>query len=633
MSVALNYSDSRPTRGGAFSFDHYRGRMIVVLVVFALIVLGLIARAAQLQLVSQDFYEDQGKARYTRVAKLAAHRGAILDRNGETLAVSTPVDTVWVNPRELQTATDQYKRLAEALNRDVRWLTQRVSSNLDREFLSLVRHMRPDDAAQVKALKIPGVYLQREYRRYYPAGEVTGHILGFTSVDDGGQEGLELAYDYTLAGEEGKKRVIRDLKGNTVEDIESIRPARPGNELVTSIDLRIQYLAYRELKAAIEQHHAQSGSMVIVDVDTGEVLAMVNQPGFNPNDREQLEVRSYKNRAATDIFEPGSSIKPFIATAGVLTGRYSADTVIDTSPGYIQVGNKRFPDTHNNGAITLTTVLAKSSNVGMTKMALTLSRDQMWQTLDAFGFGHVTASGYPGESAGMLAPASQWRTLEQATISFGYGLSVTPLQLAHAYAVLGTHGIDRPISLRRIDGPVEGRRVVDEHVAREMLSMMEHVVTQEGATGGRAALDGYRVAGKTGTAWKAKVDSAGYDTDHFRATFGGVVPASNPKLAAIVMIDDPAGASHTGGEVSAPVFANVMAGALRLLGVPADNLDSIPESRRDNTLLQASDFSPAAPISRDTSRSDLKRKTTVKAPAKPSVRTVDRKAQTNAAER
>jgi cell division protein FtsI (penicillin-binding protein 3) len=627
MSVAVNFNDARANRnGGAFSFDHYRGRMMALLIVLAIAVLGLIARAVQLQLVSQDFYEDQGKARFTRVAKLAAHRGAIFDRNGETLAVSTPVDTVWVNPRELQTATGQYKRLAEALNRDVTWLTQRVSSNLDREFLYLVRHMRPDDAAQVKALKIPGVYLQREYRRYYPAGEVTGHILGFTSVDDGGQEGLELAYDHTLAGEEGRKRVIRDLKGNTVEDIESISAARPGADLTTSIDLRIQYLAYRELKAAVAQHHAQSGSIVVIDIDTGEVLAMVNQPSFNPNDREQLEARNYKNRAATDIYEPGSSIKPFIAAAGIMSGRYNQNTVIDTSPGFVQVGLKRIPDEHNNGAISLTTVIAKSSNVGMTKMALTLTREQMWDALNAFGFGRVTGSGYPGESAGSLALPSQWHTIEQATISYGYGLSVTPLQLAHAYAVLGGYGVDRPVSLRRIDTPVAGQRVIEDRVARELLSMMEHVVTQQGATGGRAALDGYRVAGKTGTAHKAVNGS--YDTEHFRATFGGVVPASNPRLAAIVMIDDPLGTDHTGGQVSAPVFANVMAGALRLMGVPADNIDSIPEARRDNTLLQAS-IAPAAPITRAASN-EVVGKANKKAPVKAPVRVVDGKVQATA---
>lgn len=604
MSASVGYNDARRLRGsgGAFTFDGFRVRLIAITVVMLLAFVGLIARAAQLQLVEQDFYEKEGKARFTRVAKLAAHRGAILDRNGEPLAVSTPVDTVWVNPKELEMSPAEFKRLAEALQRDVTWLTQRVSSNLDRDFLYLVRQMNPKNAAQVKALRIPGVYLQREYRRFYPAGEVTGHILGFTNIDDVGQEGLELAYNNMLAGEEGRKRVLRDLKGNTVEDIESILPARPGNDLVASIDLRIQYLAYRELKAAVAQHRAQSGSIVIIDVATGEVLAMVNQPQFNPNDRDPPDVRHYKNRAATDIFEPGSSIKPFVAAAGVALGRYSGDTTIDTSPGFVQVGQWRIPDKRNLGAISLTTVIAQSSNVGMTKLALSLQPEQMWETLGAFGFGRVTGSGYPGESAGMLAPPSQWRKVEQATMSYGYGLSVTALQLAHAYSVIGAGGIDRPISLRRIDEVVPGSRVIEEHVAREMMRMMEHVVMQQSGTGSRAALDGYRVAGKTGTAWKAKIGSAGYDTDRYVATFGGVVPASNPKLAAIVVIDDPQGGDYYGGEVAAPVYANVMSGALRLLGVPADNLDSIPDERRDTTLMIASDAPSSPPAGRQQER-------------------------------
>ena len=595
MSIGVNYADTRASRN-SFSFELFRVRLWWVLIVFAAAVVGLVARAVHLQLIGQEFYEKQGKARYTRIAKLAAHRGAILDRNGEPLAVSTPVDTVWVNPKELELTPAEYKRLAEALQRDVTWLTQRISSNLERDFLYLVRQMNPKNAAQVKALNIPGVYLQREYRRYYPAGEVTGHVLGFTNIDDVGQEGIELAYDHLLAGEEGRKRVIRDLKGNTVEDIESIRPARPGSDLASSIDLRIQYLAYRELKAAVAQHRAQSGSMVVIDVDTGEVLAMVNQPAFNPNDRDPPEVRNYKNRAATDIFEPGSSIKPFVAAAGVSTGRYTSDTVIDTNPGFVQVGIKRIPDKRNLGAISLTTVIAQSSNVGMTRMALTMKPEQIWKTLDAFGFGRVTGSGYPGEAAGILAQPSRWRLIEQATISYGYGLTVTPLQLAHAYAVLGAHGVDRPVSLRKVEGEVLGERVIDAAVADEVLRMMEHVVTQTGATGTRAALDGFRVAGKTGTAHIAL--NGGYDTEHFRATFGGVVPASQPKLAAIVMIDDPVDDGHTGGEVAAPVFANVMAGALRLLGIPADNLDAIPDERRDTTLLQANQTSPVSPVTR-----------------------------------
>jgi len=574
----------RNDQNRSFSQEQFRSRLRLVLGALVLIAVALVARAVDLQLLDEGFLEGQGDARFTRVAKLSAIRGGIYDRNGEPLAASTPVDTVWACPPEVMRAADQIPRLAEALNRDPKWLAQVITSNLDREFVYLVRHMRPSDAQQVKDLKIPGVYLLREYQRFYPAGEVTGHLLGFTKkYDDIGQEGLELAYDRWLGAQAGAKRVIQDRYGATVEDVESIRPPRPGQDLVTSIDLRIQYLAYRELKAAVQEQQAKGGSVVVLDIDTGEVLAMVNQPAYNPNDRDQVAASRYRNRAATDIYEPGSAIKPFIAAAGIATGRYHPDTVIDTSPGFVQVGIKRIPDHNNLGPISLTTVLAKSSNVGMTKMAMTLSPQSMYSMLRAFGFGEVTGSGFPGESAGLLYDVSHWRRIEQATISYGYGLSVTPLQLARAYAILGAGGIRRPVTLRRIEGPVPGERVIDARVARELLQMMESVVSQEsGGTGYRAALVGYRVAGKTGTAWTA--DAGGYSSNRYKASFGGVVPASHPRLAALVVIDEPGGKLVYGGDVAAPVFANVMAGALRLLGVPPDGLDRVPAT----TLVQAS---------------------------------------------
>lgn len=564
----------------AFSPEQYATRLRVVLGMLSLIAIALIVRAVDLQLLDDGFLESQGDARFTRVAKLSAVRGAIYDRNGETLAASMPVDTVWASPREVMKASDQLPNLAEALNRDPKWLTQVLTSNLERDFVYLVRHMRPSDAAQVAALKIPGVYLLREYQRFYPAGEVTGHLLGFTKkYDDIGQEGLELAYDRWLGAEAGAKRVIQDRYGRTVEDIESIRAPRPGSDLVTSIDLRIQYLAYRELKSAVQLHRAKAGSMVVLDVDTGEILAMVNQPSYNPNDRDQVAVSRYRNRAATDIFEPGSSIKPFVAAAGIASGRFHPDTVIDTTP--FRVGAKLIEDHKFLGSVPLTTVLAKSSNAGMVKMAMTLSPQSMHDTLSAFGFGQVSGSGYPGESAGLLNDAAHWGRIGQATMSYGYGLSVTPLQLAHAYATLASGGISRPVTLRRIEEPVAGQRVLDERVARELLGMMETVVSQDG-TGKGAALAGYRVAGKTGTAWTAA--AGGYSTDRYKATFGGVVPASHPRLAAIVVIDEPGGRLYYGGDVAAPVFASVMAGALRLLGVPPDGLEHLP----DATLVQAS---------------------------------------------
>jgi cell division protein FtsI (penicillin-binding protein 3) len=563
-----------------FSSDQFRVRLRFVLGGMVLAALALVARAIDLQVLDDGFLESQGDARYTRIAKLSATRGTIYDRNGESLAASMPVDTVWASPPEVMRAREQIPRLAEALNMDEKLLTQRITSNLNREFIYLVRHMSPNDAAQVAALKIPGVYLLREYARFYPAGEVTGHVLGFTRrYSDIGQEGLELAYDHRLGAQPGAKRVIQDRLGRTIEDVESIREPQPGADITTSIDLRIQYLAYRELKAAVQEFKAKAGSVVVLDVTTGEVLAIVNQPAFNPNDREQVAQANawrYRNRAVTDIFEPGSSIKPFIAAAAIASGRFHADTTIDTSPGFVQVGAKRIEDSRNLGAISLTTVLAESSNVGMTRMALQLKPEAMWQTLTAFGFGQSTGSGLPAEPVGLLNDYRHWGRIHQATISYGYGLSVTAMQLAHAYATLGAGGIERPVTLERVDQPVPGRRVIDEDVAKELLKMMESVVGEDG-TGKRAALYGYRVAGKTGTARKA--EAGGYSTQRYLATFGGVVPASRPRLAAIVVIDEPQGGKYYGGEVAAPVFANVMAGALRLLGVPPDGLDRVPATR------------------------------------------------------
>ena len=557
-------------------------RLWLVVGALSLAGVALVARALYLQVINQDFLEKQGDARIVRTAKLSANRGMILDRNGEPLAVSTPVDTVWADPRKLYQSSQDFPRLARALGRDPQWLARRVTSNLDKEFVYLVRHMPPQEAAKVKALGIPGVDVLREYRRYYPAGEVTGHLLGFTNVDDVGQEGLELAYDHWLGGDPGAKRVMRDSLGRTIEDIERIKPPRPGQDLRTSIDLRVQYMAYRELKAAVIANKARAGTVVIIDVQTGEVLAMVNQPAFNPNDREQYLPSRYRNRATNDFIEPGSSIKPFVIAAGMETGRYHADTLIDTSPGYMKVGSRIIKDHNNLGTIDLTTVLCKSSNVGTVKAALSMPPQQMWAAFDAFGFGRVTGSGFPGESTGILSGYQHWRPISQATMAYGYGLSVTPLQLAQAYAVLGAGGIKRPISLRKVDAPPPGERVMPEPVAREVVTMLESVVS-EACTGKRAAVMAYRVSGKTGTAWKA--GAGGYSRDKYMAVFGGVVPASNPRLAAVVIIDEPSAGLYYGGDIAAPVYSAVMSGALRLLAIPPDDLQSVPAT----TLVMASD--------------------------------------------
>ena len=566
----------------------YRWRSYVVLGLVVAGAVGLAARAVELQLLDHGFLAKQGDDRSMRVVKIAAHRGAITDRSGEPMAISTPVDSIWVNPQELNDNIDQLPKLARALQQDPQILARRITSNLDREFLYLVRHMPPEEAARIKALGIPGVNLQREYRRYYPAGEVAGHVVGFTTIDDTGQEGLELGYDQLLNGEDGAKRVIQDLYGRYVENIESIRAPRPGRDLVTSIDLRIQYLAYRELKVAMQQYQARAGSVIVVDIDTGEVLAMVNQPSYNPNDREQLKPELYRNRAATDMLEPGSSVKPFIMAAALASGQYRPDSVVDTSPGFMKVGNKVEEDEHNFGIIDLGTILAKSSNVGMAKIALSLKPEQIWNTLTALGLGHVTGSDYPGESAGMLSNYTHWRPIGIATLSHGYSLSVTPLQLAHAYATIGAGGVARPITFERVSGTVPGKQVIDPKVAHDLVQLMENVI-EKGGTATRAAVVGYKISGKTGTAFKSI--AGGYSTDKISAVFAGLVPASHPKLATVVVIDEPSrdvaqmGILAQGGTVAAPVFSNVMSGALRLMDVPPDDLQNVPAA----TLVQAND--------------------------------------------
>jgi cell division protein FtsI (penicillin-binding protein 3) len=561
-------SRARATEGGPRDdVRSFRWRANVVLALLVCSALGLVWRAVELQLKDHEFLAGQGDARFSRVAEITAVRGTITDRYGEPLAVSTPVDSVWANPKELALASDQIPALAKALKRDKTELARRLTSNLDREFLYLARHMQPAEAQKIRALQIPGVYLMREYRRYYPAGEVAGHILGFTSVDDEGQEGLELAFDHWLAGEDGAKRVIQDRYGKIVQNVEEIRAMRPGRNLVLSVDLRIQYLAYRELKAAIRDQRAKSGSVIVLDVATGEVLAMVNQPAYNPNDRDQLKAKTYRNRAVTDIVEPGSSIKPFVVAAGLASGKFDARSVIDTNPGYVKVGAKLLEDRENLGAVGLATILAKSSNVGMTKVALALEPAQMYGTLNALGFGQVTTSGYPGESAGLLPHYSHWRPVGISSMSRGYGLSVTPLQLAHAYATVASFGIARPISFLRVESPPAGARALDDAVAHTLIRLLEAVVAPEGG-GKHASIPGYTVAGKTGTAWKAT--AGGYATDRYLAVFGGVAPASAPRLAAVVIIDEPGAGKYYGGDVAAPVFSGVVGGALRLLAVPPD---------------------------------------------------------------
>ncbi len=536
------------------------------------ILIGLVAvllvRAVWLQALDVDFLTHQADVRHLRVAKIPAHRGVITDRNGEPLAVSTPVDSIWINPREIVQAADRIPQLAVALGMDADALAQRLTRNIEREFMYLKRHLRPVDAAAIAALEIPGVDIEREYRRYYPAGEVVGHLIGFTDIDDAGQEGIELAFDQWLAGKPGKRRVLKDRLGRIVEDVERIQSPSPGRELATSIDLRIQYLAYRELKSAIQRSGSASGSIVVLDVATGEVLAMVNQPSFNPNDRAQFAAEKYRNRAITDIFEPGSSLKTLVIAAALESGQYDAASRVDTSPGRIKVGSKVIEDNHNLGRIDLQTILARSSNVGATKIAMSLPPERLYGVLSGFGLGRLSGSGFPGESAGLLSHYANWRPISQATLAYGYGLSVTPLQLAQAYAVIAAGGLHRPVSLLRVEQSPIARRVIKASTANAVLSMLETVVGPDG-TGQRAAVAGYRVAGKTGTS--KKFVPGGYSEDRYTALFAGTVPVTQPRLVVVVVIDDPSNGDYYGGEVAAPVFANVVEGALRILAVPPDN--------------------------------------------------------------
>ncbi len=547
----------------------FSGRSNFALGLMALGVVVLLGRAVQLQIVDQDFLNSQAAKRQLRTVELGAHRGNITDRNGEALAVSAPVDSITVDPGELLAATEQIPELARLLRVDREQLSAQLSRNAQRNFLYLKRHMNPADAALIAQANIAGVSLKREYHRYYPAGEVTGHLIGFTDIDDVGQEGIELAFDHRLADRPGKKRVLIDRFGRMVDDVERIKAPEPGQDIVTSIDLRIQYLAYRELKKAVQQNKAKSGSAVVVDVLTGEVLALVNQPSYNPNVRAQLQANRYRNRAITDIFEPGSSLKPLVIAAALESGNYKANSRIDTSPGYVQIGVKKIEDSENLGRIGLGTILAKSSNVGATKIAMSLEPEQLWKVLSDFGLGRPTDSGFPGESAGLLSHFSNWRAISQATLAYGYGLSVTPLQLAQAYAVIGAGGVQRPVSLLRLNQPAIPRRVISAQSADAVLGLMEEVIGPDG-TGYRAAVPGYRVAGKTGTT--QKFTTGGYSENRYTAVFAGVAPASNPRLAVVVVVDEPNNGEYYGGKVAAPVFSSIVAGASRILAIPPDDL-------------------------------------------------------------
>jgi cell division protein FtsI (penicillin-binding protein 3) len=543
----------------------------MVLGVMALCALVLVVRAVDLHVLNHDFLQREGDARHLRVVPVPAHRGMITDRHGEPLAISTPVESVWVNPQLIGENRGRWPELERVLGLRQGSLERVVAQRKEREFVYVARRVSPELAERVKTLEIPGVSLQKEYRRYYPTGEVTAQVLGVTDVDDSGIEGIELMYENSLQGIPGSKRVIKDRLGHIVEDVESISEPRPGRDLRTSIDRRIQYLAYRELKAAVTRHTARGGSAVVLDARTGEVLAMVNQPAYNPNNFRERRGASVRNRAITDVFEPGSTIKPFTVVAALDSGKFHPDSIIDTSPGQLRVGKATIRDHNNYGLINVATVLQKSSNVGASLLALALEPEAIVDVLRRVGIGEATGSGFPGEVSGNLAVRKRWNEVERATLSYGYGLSVTPLQLAQAYTVLAGDGRLRQASFVARDEVPEGVAAISPEIVMQVRQMLQTVV-EEGGTGTRARVPGYRIAGKTGTVHK--VAAGGYAADHYMAVFAGMAPATRPRLVMIVMIDDPGTDEYFGGQIAAPVFSNVTAGALRLLDVAPDDLPS-----------------------------------------------------------
>jgi cell division protein FtsI (penicillin-binding protein 3) len=542
----------------------WRSRLLLIglLACFAV----LAGRALYLQGLHKDFLQRKGESRYARVIEVSATRGMIVDRNREPLAISTPVESVAASPADIEIAPEQVPKLAGLLDMQVDELRKRLGDSR-REFVYLRRQLPPEEAAKVMALGIPGVFLQREYRRYYPAGDVMAHVVGFTDVDDSGQEGLELAFNNVLAGKPGSRRVIRDRRGHIIEDVESIQQPQNGHTLALAIDTRIQYLAFRELRRAVLEHRARAGGIVVLDIVTGEILAMANLPTYNPNNRGTLDPQRTRNRAVTDLFEPGSTLKPFTAAAALETGTVGPDSVIETAPGQLTIGRRTIRDVHPQGALTVAQVIQKSSNVGAAKMALALSPETLWSLFHQVGFGTAPRSGFPGEVAGRLRAHAGWRPIEQATMSYGHGIAVSLLQLARAYSIFAADGELKPVTLVKSDAPVEGTRVISAPTAQAVRAMLEKAV-QPGGTAPRAQISGYRVAGKTGTAHK--LEGGAYAPNKYVSSFVGFAPASSPRLIVAIMIDEPSAGPYYGGAVAAPVFSRVTSEALRLMRVPND---------------------------------------------------------------
>jgi cell division protein FtsI (penicillin-binding protein 3) len=541
----------------------WRQRLVLVVLLGAFVT--LIVRSLYLQGFNNEFLGDKGRARFERVIDISATRGRITDRHGDVLAVSTPVRSIWAIPEDAQLAPAQSRSLAALLGMDVREVTRKLGS--ERDFIYVKRQLPPELADRVTALKLPGIHQKNEYRRYYPSGEVAAHMLGFTGIEDAGQEGIELAFNSELSGKPGSRRVIKDRRGNVVEDVESIHPPLEGRDIVLALDSKLQYLAYSHLKQSLEENRAKAGGVVVLDARSGEILALANLPTYNPNNRDKLVGAQLRNRALTDSFEPGSTLKPFTAALALEKGKVRFDTPIQTAPGKMTIGTATIHDAHMHGVLTVAQVIQKSSNVGAAKLALSMTPEEMWTMFDSLGFGAPLKLGFPGEVGGRLRPAKTWRPIEQATMAYGHGISVTLIQLARAYQAFARDGDLVPISLARLDTPPQsGKQVFSAQTAREVRAMLEMAVLP-GGTAPRAQIAGYRVAGKTGTAHK--IEGGSY-ANKYVASFVGFAPVSDPRLIVAVMIDEPSNGKYYGGDVAAPVFAQVMAGSLRTLGVAPD---------------------------------------------------------------
>ena len=576
----MRFTSKRLEPSLRLKLEGWRSRVVLLLCLGGFAI--LLGRAFYLQALNNVFLQAKGEARFVSVVDMPASRGAVMDRHGKPLAISTPVESIWASPMDIEADASQVARLANALSMDRKLLAEKIADS-SKNFVWLKRQLSPEQAVRVMALKIPGVFQQREFRRFYPSGDVTAHVIGFTGLDDQGQEGIELAQQAMLAGATGQKRVIKDRKGRVVEDIENLKAPREGKPLKLSIDERFQNLVHRELKAAVEANKAKGGALVMLDAKTGEILALVNQPDFNPNNRANVQTAQMRNRSITDVFEPGSTFKPFAVSAALEAGIVKPNTVITTGPG-LTIGTKTITDLpHRSSQLTVSEIIKTSSNIGTAKIALQLPSEQLWNMYSELGFGAAPKTGFPGEATGRLRPVKTWKPIEQATMGYGYGISVSAIQLARAYTIFTNDGVLLPVTFLKREGDVIGKQIISSKTAKAMAQMLE-TVTEQGGTATKGQVPGYRVAGKTGTAYK--LVNGQYAENLYRSSFIGYGPVSNPRYIIVVTIDEPSAGKHFGGDVSAPVFSNVMSQALRMSGVAPD-----AESLREASAVPAATIS------------------------------------------